>query len=559
MKSLSHVCHSAIVWMAVSVVPVHAAPARTVLHNGSVFTGDPAAPWAEAIAIEGDHIVAVGRSAALLAQPATTRIDLGGRLVIPGINDAHVHVVIPEGDYVNTADFLPGPGPTLAEIQALLAGQAAATPEGTWLFGFIGTNIFDDPQATRRALDTVAPHHPVALFAWTGHGTWINTAAMVALGIAETEPDPFGGRFRRFPGTNVITGEAHEYAEFGIRRRLLALLPDARIAAQYRAFAAAAVQVGYTSLQDMAVGLTHARALATLRAAHLPLRVRSICFPLSPDEACALGDDERGVGDDIRDNIRAAGVKWITDGTPVERLAFVNTPYADRPDEVGAPDLPGAALRRQLQVHRKGPAQRNQLLFHAVGDGAIDQVLDAMDDTGGVRTWHDRRTRIEHGDLLFPDSFDRAQQLGIVIVENPTHFALAPVFAVRFVPDVFADLEPMQSLLAAGIPLAIGTDGIGVPQSPFVNLLLAMIHPTHPAEALTLTQALVAFTRGAAYAEFEEAHKGSLAPGKLADLAVLSQDIFHISPAELPATRSVHTIVGGRIVWDAGVLSPPAR
>ena len=549
MKSLSRVCHSAIVWMAASVMPVHAAPVRTVLHHGAVFTGDPAAPWAEAVAFEGDHIVAVGNSAALLAQPGTTRIDLGGRLVIPGINDAHVHVVIPEGDYVNTADFLPGPGPTLAEIQSLLAARAAATPDGTWLFGFIGTNIFDDPQATRRALDAVAPRHPVALFAWTGHGTWINTAAMVALGIAETEPDPFGGRFRRFAGSNVITGEAHEYAEFAIRRRLLALLPDAHIAAQYRVFAAAAVQLGYTTLQDMAVGLPHARALATLRAAHLPLRVRSICFPLSPDEACEASDDDR-------DGVRAAGVKWIADGTPVERLAFVTTPYADRPDQVGAPDLPGAALRSQLQAQRSGPARRHQLLFHAVGDGAIDQVLDAMDDTGGARTWRDRRIRIEHGDLLFPESFDRAHQLGIVIVQNPTHFALAPVFAVRFVPEVFGDLEPMQSLLAAEIPLAIGTDGIGAPQSPFVNLLLATIHPTHPAEALRLAQALAAFTRGAAYAEFEDTRKGTLVPGKLADLAVLSQDIFHVAPADLPATRSVLTVVGGRVVWDAAVLRP---
>jgi predicted amidohydrolase YtcJ len=301
----------------------------------------------------------------------------------------------------------------------------------------------------------------------------------------------------------------------------------------------------------MAVGLTHDRALAVLRGARLPLRVRSICFPLSPDEPCALDDDER-------DGVRAAGVKWIADGTPVERLAFVTTPYADRPDEVGAPDLPDGALRAQLRAHRKGPARRHQLLFHSVGDAAIDQVLDAMDDTGGARTWQDRRTRIEHGDLLFPDSFTRARQLGIVVVQNPTHFTLAPVFAERFVPEVFRDLEPMQSLLAAGIPLAIGTDGIGAPQSPFVNLLLATVHPTHPAEALSLTQALTAFTRGAAYAEFDEPRKGTLVPGKLADLAVLSQDIFHIALPDLPATRSVLTIVGGRVVWDAGVLHATA-
>jgi predicted amidohydrolase YtcJ len=390
----------------------------------------------------------------------------------------------------------------------------------------------------------------VALFAWTGHGIWLNTAGMGALQISTTEPDPFGGHFRRFPGSNVITGEAHEYAEFIIRRRLLALLPDAHLVAQYQAFAATAVQLGYTSLQDMAVGLTHDRALAALRAARLPLRVRSICFPLSPSEPCRVSaDEDPGL-------VRAAGTKWITDGTPVERLAFVNTPYADRPDQVGAPDLPSAALLAQLKAHAGGVPQRNQLLFHSVGDAAIGQVLDAMNTTGGPPIWQTRRIRIEHGDLLFPADFERARKLGIVVVQNPTHFTLVPVFAQRFVPAVFGDLEPLQSLLSAGIPLALGTDGIGAPQSPFLNLFLATIHPTHPSEALTLTQALTAFTAGAAYAEIEEARKGTLVAGRVADLAVLSQDIFHVAPPDIPGTTSVFTMVGGRVVWDAGVLHP---
>jgi predicted amidohydrolase YtcJ len=140
-------------------------------------------------------------------------------------------------------------------------------------------------------------------------------------------------------------------------------------------------------------------------------------------------------------------------------------------------------------------------------------------------------------------------------VQNPTHFTLAPVFAQRFVPPVFAELEPAKSLLAEGIPFALGTDGIGAPQSPFLNLFLATVHPTHPAEALTLAQALTAFTRGAAYAEFEDHRKGILARGRAADLAVLSQDIFHIAPTAVPATTSDLTIVAGRVVWDAGVLA----
>lgn len=526
-----------------------AQPARTVLHSGSIYTGDPAAPWAEAIAIEGDRVVAVGESASLLAgQTArTTRIDLEGRLVVPGFNDAHVHVVVPEGAHLNSPDFIPGPGPTLPEVLGLLTDGAAATPAGTWLFAFIGTSIFDDENATRLALDPVTPDHPVALFAWTGHGIWLNTAALAALQIGETEPDPFGGSYRRFPGSRVITGEAHEYAEFIVRRRLLDLLPDDHLVAQYRKFAAAAVQLGYTSLQDMAVGLTHDRALAAIDAAQLPLRVRSICFPLAPDEPCRV----RAEGANL---VRAAGVKWITDGTPVERLAFVGTPYADRPDQVGAPDLPSAHLVRELKAHAPGPARDRQLLFHSVGDAAIGQVFDAMGLAGGARIWQGRRTRIEHGDLLFPGDFARARELGAVVVQNPTHFTLAPVFAQRFIPAVFGLLEPMQSLLAAGIPIAIGTDGIGAPQSPFLNLFLAMIHPTRPSEALTLDQALAAFTRGAAFAEFEEHRKGRLVPGQVADLAVLSQDIFQVPPIAIPGTASVLTIAAGRVVWDAGVL-----
>jgi len=541
-------CGAALAVICLATGIAHAAP-RTVLYGGSIYTGTPAAPWAQAVAIEDHRIVAVGSDAALLAHlpPGAVRIALGGRVVVPGFNDAHVHVVVPEGDYLNTTDFIPGPGPTLAQVQALLAGGAAATPPGSWLFAFIGASVFDDPQATRRALDPVTPDHPVALFGWTGHGIWINTRAMTVLGISETQPDPFGGSFRRFPGSQVITGEVHEYAEFDLRRRMLAQTPDAHIVAQYQAFAAAAVKLGYTTLQEMAVGLTHRRNLDILRAAQLPLRVRSICFPLTPGEACELHGDDRGL-------VRGAGVKWITDGTPVERLSFVTTPYADRPDQVGAPDLPEDALRGQLRAHRRGPASRHQLLFHAVGDAAIDGVLDAMDDTGGAAVWADRRTRIEHGDLLFPWNIGRVRELGAVVVQNPTHFTLAPVFAQRFVPAVFAQLEPMQSLLAAGIPLAIGTDGIGAPFSPFLELLFAITHPTHPSEALTLDQAVSAFTRGAAYAEFEDHRKGRLAPGQLADLAVLSQDIFHAAPPDLLATTSLLTLVDGRVVWDAGVL-----
>jgi predicted amidohydrolase YtcJ len=528
----------------------HAAPPdATVLVNGHIFTGDPSLPWAEALAIERDIVSAVGSNAAIaeLTPDHARVIDLQGKTVIPGMNDAHVHVAVPLGAYLNQPDFVPGPGPTTSEVLGMLAGGAAALPPGTWLFAFVGNTVSDDPDMERFALDAVTPDHPVALFAWSGHGTWLDSDAMEALGVAEDEPDPFGGFWVRYADSPIVTGEAHEYAEFRVRRALLSQLPDAALVGLYRAYAAEAVRFGVTTLQDMAVGLPHGRALSILAAADLPLRVRSMCFPLTPDEACAVGSDSGHA------RVTASGVKWISDGTPIERLAYLTGEYADRPGSSGWSDL-GDALEPILEAALDHDARTHQLLFHAVGDAAILDLLGALEAVPGPARWRHRRTRIEHGDLLFPDAFQRVKDLGVVVVQNPTHFTLAGLFAARFDPPTFAQLEPMASLLAQGIPLALGSDSIGRPGNPFVDLLFAVVHPTHPSEALTLEQALAAYTRGSAYAELAEHKKGVLAPGRLADLAVLSQDIFALPPFAWPATTSLLTVVGGEVVWDAGLL-----
>ncbi|WP_437941920.1 amidohydrolase [Sorangium sp. So ce341] len=530
-----------------------AATARTILHNGKIFTSDPDNLWAEAVAVRGRRIVAVGSDAEVLdlAAPRTRIIDLGGRTVIPGLNDAHVHVLAPSGHPLNSpASFVPGPGPTLAEMLDLVASGASETPAGTWLIGFIGTAMFEDAQANRFALDTVSPDHPVVLFAWTGHGTWLNSLAMEVLGIAEDEPDPFGGHYARVPGSDVLTGEAHEYAEHQIRRKLYALRSDEELAAQYRSFAREALRRGFTSLQDIAVGLPHGRALAVLEAADLPIRVRSICAPLSLDEGCEPGRGGPG------SKVRASGIKWFTDGTPVERLACVSEPYADRPGWSGAFNLPEGPLAAILDEGLHGSPRESQLLFHAVGDEAIGRIFDAMEASGGPSAWRGRRTRIEHGDLLLPSDVARARELGAMVVQNPTHLGLPHVFAERFSPEILSDVEPLASLLGEGVPLALGTDGIGAVMNPFVDLLFATIHPTRPEEALTIEEAVMAYTSGSAHAELEEHRKGTLAPGRLADLAVLSRDIFGpISPEELVGTTSELTMVGGEIVWDSGALA----
>ncbi|MBS2022380.1 MAG: amidohydrolase family protein, partial [Deltaproteobacteria bacterium] len=261
--------------------------------NGKIFTADPDRPYAEALATLGDKVLAVGTEAQVrkAAGKKAQVVDLGGRTLVPGINDAHLHAIVPRGLYLNSPAFVPGPGPTLSEVQAMLQAAAQGVPAGQWLFVLVGTATLDDANANRFSLDGVTPDHPVWLQGWSGHGTVLNTKALRTLGLADDQPDPWGGSYERLPGTNTLTGVAHEYAEYLVYRAIYATMSDDELIGRYQASAQAAVQLGFTSWQDMAVGLPHERTVRVLRAAKLPLRVRSICFQLTPFEGCDFQSD----------------------------------------------------------------------------------------------------------------------------------------------------------------------------------------------------------------------------------------------------------------------------
>lgn len=515
-----------------------------ILHNAKVFTSDPGGLWAQAVAIEGHAIQAVGSDAEVLALagPETEIRDLGGRTVIPGLNDAHVHALVPQGVQLNIPNFVPGPGPTVQEILDLIEAATQIFPEGTWLFATVSTAFSEDPLAHRFTLDQAAPNHPVKLDLWTGHGMYFNSVGLATLDITEDVADPFGGFYERFPD-GTLNGVVHEYAEHLVRSRFAAQLSDSQIAAVYQAFSDQAVRFGYTSVQNMSIGLPQARTVAVLDALDLPLRWREICFPLTLAEGCYNGSTPP--------RVTAGGIKWISDGTPVERLAFMSEPYLDRPDTVGRFNFGAADFSAIVERSRHGSKERNQLLVHAVGDAAIAAVFDELEASGPAAQWRTRRTRIEHGDLITPADVQRAADLGVVMVQNATHLALTDLLPLRYSPQTLANVQPLRSLLEAGVPLALGTDGIGQGSNPYVDILLATIHPDRPSEALTREQAVIAYTSGSAYAEFEENRKGRLAPGQLADLAVLSQDIFTVPFFLLPATQSVLTIIDGEVVWEA--------
>jgi predicted amidohydrolase YtcJ len=538
------------VLVAARAMPLAAAEAPDlILAGGKVFTADPARPWAEAVAIAGERIIAVGRSADVrpLAGSATRVIELQKRVVVPGFNDAHAHVGPGSGPGVSLS--FASNDPPLADVLKALATEAARAPAGTWLRGDIGVHVLDDPAATRATLDPVTPNHPVLLTAWTGHGGLLNTAALRALGVADDEPDPPGGWFGRVRGTSQLSGIAHEYALIRLMRRLGERVPHGDAVANVRGYVEQALKLGITSVQDMGTALPAPALADLLREAGAPLRWRVIRFSMEPPSA---DDAAEGKGRDDKTGVVVWGRKWVLDGTPVERLAATRRPYADRPAWTGRLDFPAEEIRAAVEHARR---DREQVLFHVVGDAAAAAALSALETSGGPEVWRPLRPRFEHADGLAPDLVTRAAALGVTVVQNPSHLALPEVMFARFGHENMAGYQPMRSLRAAGVPLALGSDG---PPSPFLNILFAVTHPTNRREALTREQAIAAYTRGSAFAEFAEAEKGTLAPGMLADLAVLSQDVFTVEEGRLPETTSVLTVIGGRVVYDAP-MTPPER
>ncbi len=514
-----------------------------ILVNGRVFTSDRAHPFVEALAIRNDRIVATGtsREVASLAGPKTLRLDLGGRVVVPGINDAHYH---PRIEPPAVPLRLASRDPQWDEVKAALVAAVAQAPKGMLIQGDTGGTLLDDPRVSRSALDQLAPDNPVILRTWTGNTGIYNTAAFRMLGVKDDELDPLGGWYVR-AADGTLRGPVFGYARFRLGRRLSALAGDDVALRQTQDFLTQAVRYGITSVQLMSQPPSPERLVALFEKAATPIRVRVMRYLLT-DQHRRSTEEGRGLHGSPGSLVTVSGTKWVLDGTPTERTAAMRQPYLDRPDTTGPGYLPEgeipAILRESLQ-------DGDQLILHVVGDRTIERVLNAMEAAGGAAVWATRRVRFEHADNLMRDLIPRARALGVIVVQNPTHLRLN---VKQWGPERAAESQPMRALLQAGVPLAIGSDG---PNNPYLNIMLASTYREKPTEALTREQAVIAYTLTAAYAEFAEKDKGTLEPGKVADLAVLSQDIFRVPNEDLPKTVSVLTMVGGHIVYDANVVS----
>ncbi len=511
------------------------APPDLVLLNGKVFTGDAKRPFAEAIAVKGDRILAVGTSAMVgaLADRNTQRIELAGRVVIPGIYDAHFHSLLtpPGGKQLAFEER----DPSWEQTQESVERAAREASAATWIFGVVGAKVILSPDANRAALDRIAPRHPVYLTTFYGHGDLFNTAAMNALAITDHEPDPPGGRFERQQNTQRLNGKAWEYAQWGLRRRLARLLPDEVIKDSLRTTAAAMLRFGITSVDDMPF-LDMDRYVKLREEIASPIRLRAIRMPIPGESEPRQGRTPQS------GRVKVEGTKWILDGTPFEHGVALRGRYADAPHRSGAMNFSATEIGKLIEdaVREKQP-----LLLHAGGDRTLETILREMERRPRL-DWKQKRVRIEHGDGVTGDLIQRVRNAGLVVLQNPTHFSLVDLIAARYGSGT--PFFPLRSLVEQGIPVAFGSDG---PFNPYLNIMLASLHPARPREAITREQAVEAYTHGSAYAAFVEKERGRLEPGKLADLVVLTQDIFTVPPEKLPATASILTIIGGQIVYGA--------
>lgn len=522
--------------------------ADLILTNGKIFTSDESRLYVEALAIKDGRIIASGTSAEIekLAKTNTKRLDLAGKLVVPGFNDAHNH--LPDGFNATDISFT-SMDPSWQTVQDSLRKVMKTVSEGQWIQARIGPSIVNSPEATRFVLDKITTKHPILLLSWWGHVGLFNTLGMKEMDISENQSDPKGGFYERMSDGKILTGKAFEknaYNPHTSYQKYAATKDEKKWVSELRGMTQAMLKMGITSFQNMCTGANAGDYIKIWEQAGLPFRLRLIRWAdMNANGTLSIPGKELPKNIKKLPLLTVSGTKWLLEGTPIEQGAEHFEAYPNRPDWHGRMNYSVPEIERMC---REAIARHDQIMFHIGGDKSIGKLLDLMESM--KIDWKPLRPRFEHGDEIDYSSkyLEKAKQMGVIIVQNPTHFAPAEGFAM---PKTPTHGMAMKSLLKNNIALAIGSDG---PFNPFLNIMIATTHPLRPSEVLTREEAVIAYTRTSAFAEFEEQNKGTLTVGKVADLAVLSQDIFKVPVPVLMQTESILTMVNGNIVYNNGLL-----
>ena len=523
--------------------------ADLVLLHGDVYTGNPTQKRAQGVAIKGNRIVAVGSDEGIkaLAGKATRVIDLGGRFVAPGFNDAHVHVL--GGGFALARIELTG-ATTLEDLKTRIEAGAALLPPETWVQGRGGDQALRPESAwpPLALLDEAAGGRPAFLWRVDGHTAWANTAALAAAGIGPDTTDPPGGEIVR-DAEGRPTGILKEAAAAVVEK----IVPRPGLAEQRAAVSAALAEfrrLGITSVSDFSAPEALRVYLELQQESRLTVRINA-WGELAEDMTAQEAAREQFASDNPF--IRFGTLKAFIDGTLGARTAALLAPYSDSLLESGLAQIGEAHLRRLVgRAHRAG----FQVALHAIGDRAVRMALDALEHLGpeGAR----RRHRIEHAEVINPDDLGRFVATGAVASMQPSQMLSDMKWLhERLGADRLGQAFPWRRLADCGAKVIFGSDWPIEPLNPLRGIFAATatLSPRgYPSLGLRaeaqflIEESLDAYTRSPAWASFEDTLKGTIVAGQLADLVVLSRDPTTESLDELPAIEVDYTIFDGKVV-----------
>ena len=552
---------------AIAVVPMQMAAQKksdTIILHARIYTVSEKQPWAEALAILGDKIVAIGseKEVAAYRSSSTHVIDAGGRLLLPGFEDCHIHFM--DGSMGLTEVDL-NDASTIAEIQRRVKKYADSHPKEKepWITGMGWTYPTFGPTALpdKKILDEIVPDRPIYLIAFDGHSSWANSKALQMAGITDTTPDPPNGKIIR-DANGEATGALKESAGDLIAKVMPKPTRTERLAA-LRLGLHEANKFGLTRVQSAGQDFEYLDLYDELRnKGELTLRFYIAYFldppELRPQDLEKIEHARETYHDDW---ISGGVVKTMLDGVVEAHTAAILLPYTDDPSQSGKlfwdPDKYQAAV---TELDRRGL----QIFTHAIGDKAVRTALDAYAHAAQTNHTQDSRPRIEHIETVTAEDIPRFGQLGVIASVQPLHLYpdedTLDIWARTIGPERAQRGWSFHSIQADGGRLAFGSDWPVVTLNPWKGMQTGITRKTHegkpdggfnPAEAVTLEDAIKAYTLGAAFAGRREREEGSLEPGKLADLIVIDQDLFKISPDKIDATQVLFTMVGGKIVYES--------
>ena len=526
-----------------------ASNASLAIVNAKVWTGDSARPWAEAIAVNGDTIVAVGSSAEVRKMNAARVVDAKGGMVTPGFIDAHVHFVT-GGFRLSSVQLRDARTPE--EFVRRIREFAATVPAGTWITGGDWDHEQWGGQLPERSwIDSITPDHPVWVNRLDGHMALANSAALRAANVSGQTRDVDGGAIVRSSGREP-TGILKDNAQSLVDR----VVPDPPETLQDRALDTAMTYVashGVTSVHNMGSWSD----LAIFERAHAAGRLRTRIYaavPLSTWERLRDTLQARGSGDEW---LRIGALKGFVDGSLGSHTAAMLEPFTDAPADRGLfVNTPEDLYRWTVGADKVGL----HVMIHAIGDRAIRTLLDTYERVGRENGLRDRRFRMEHAQHISTADLPRFATLGVIASMQPYHAIDDGRWADKVIgPERAKGTYAFKSLLDNGATLAFGSDWFVAPPTPLEGIYAAVTRRTLddrnpggwvPGQKITVEEALRAYTIGSATASFDEARKGTLARGKLADLVLIDRDLTTIPADSIRDARITMTVVGGRVVYE---------